>query len=84
LLFYTDGIIDAAGPADRFGETRLRARVAAAPAEPELLVREIELALEEFETGERRDDAAMLAAQLLPRGAGAVTPPRAVGHTERG
>lgn len=74
LLFYTDGITDTRGIDDRFGDIRLRTVLAAAPAEPELLVREIELALQDFETGQARDDSAILAAQLLPRSATMTAP----------
>jgi serine phosphatase RsbU (regulator of sigma subunit) len=61
LLFYTDGVLDAPGQDERFGEERLLAAVAAAPADPPALLHTIEGALRSFATGAGPDDRAMLA-----------------------
>ena len=61
LLFYTDGVLDAPGETERFGEERLRAAVAAAPPEAAALLRAIEGALRGFVAQGAADDRAMLA-----------------------
>ncbi|HEX8204696.1 MAG TPA: GAF domain-containing SpoIIE family protein phosphatase, partial [Solirubrobacteraceae bacterium] len=61
LLFYTDGVVDAPGADDRFGETRLRAAVDDGPADPARLLHAIEAQLHAFVEGPGADDRAMLA-----------------------
>jgi PAS domain S-box-containing protein len=60
LVLYTDGVTEAEGPTDRFGETRLRDRLREASTASEAATG-IEQALDEFCDGEARDDAAFLA-----------------------
>jgi serine phosphatase RsbU (regulator of sigma subunit) len=66
LVFYTDGVLDALGEHDRFGEERLRAAVAAAAGggAAEVVAR-LDAELRAFETGLRRDDTTVLAVQYL-------------------
>ena len=61
MLFYTDGVIDAPGEVERFGEERLRAAIEAAPPDPSALLHTIEAALRAFAVREGADDRAMLA-----------------------
>ena len=61
ILFYTDGVIDAPGEEERFGEERLRAAIEAAPQDPSALLHTIEAALRAFTVREGADDRAMLA-----------------------
>jgi serine phosphatase RsbU (regulator of sigma subunit) len=79
LLFYTDGVIDAPGETERFGEERLRAAVASAPAEPSAMLHTIEAALRRFVTEGSADDRAMIALRYTGNparalGRGRVTP----------
>ena len=63
LLLFTDGVTDTPGAQDRFGDARLHATVAAAPAEPAALLAAVSAALDEFSRGAGLDDRAMLALQ---------------------
>jgi len=60
LVLYTDGVTDAVGEHDRYGDERLQATLAQA-REPEDALRRLEDALAEFEAGEQADDTAALA-----------------------
>jgi sigma-B regulation protein RsbU (phosphoserine phosphatase) len=60
LVVYTDGVIEARGADDRFGEERLRSQLARA-ARPVQAIARIEAALDSFTAGEPEDDAAMVA-----------------------
>jgi hypothetical protein len=60
LVAVTDGITEAGGPAERFGEARLRAELAGSDS-PEIAVRRLEGALDLFTAGVLEDDAAALA-----------------------
>ena len=64
VLFYTDGVVDAPGEEDRFGEERLLEAVATGPADPAGLVAHVESVLRAYQSGERADDRALLALQL--------------------
>ena len=70
LVIYTDGVIEARGVHDRFGEERLRTALAGV-AGPIRAIGRIEAALESFIRGEPDDDAAMIAIQRVGGGAGA-------------
>jgi hypothetical protein len=59
LVLYTDGVTEARGEADRFGEDRLRANLSAV-SDPTQTVARIESALDAFLVGPPQDDAAML------------------------
>ena len=60
LVLYTDGVVDAEGEGERFGERRLRDALAGARDANEA-VRLINRELSEFEVGEQSDDTAVLA-----------------------
>jgi PAS domain S-box-containing protein len=72
LLFYTDGVTETPGEADRFGDARLREAVARAGETPGELLAEIERTLRVFQSGAALDDRAMLALRFVgassPRG----------------
>ena len=61
LFFYTDGVLDAPGARERFGEARLLAAVESAPPDPGPLLAAIDRALRAFVEGHGADDRAMLA-----------------------
>jgi serine phosphatase RsbU (regulator of sigma subunit) len=65
LVLYTDGVTDAVGEVERFGDERLKAALADAH-EPEEALRRIEDGLVEFERGEQADDTCALAIARLP------------------
>lgn len=60
LVAVTDGVTEAGGPSDRFGEGRLRAELAGTES-PATAVRKLEGALDVFADGPLEDDAAALA-----------------------
>jgi PAS domain S-box-containing protein len=60
LVLYTDGVTEARGKHDRFGEKRLHATLAPAGG-PDAAVASLESALDSFVDGEPEDDAAALA-----------------------
>jgi sigma-B regulation protein RsbU (phosphoserine phosphatase) len=60
LVLYTDGVTDATGAEDRFGEDRLRAALAES-RDAEDALRRIADGLADFEAGEQSDDTAALA-----------------------
>ncbi|HZH25306.1 MAG TPA: SpoIIE family protein phosphatase [Solirubrobacteraceae bacterium] len=63
LLLFTDGVTDTPGADGRFGDERLHATVATAPAEPTALLAAVSAALDAFARGAGQDDRAMLALQ---------------------
>lgn len=65
LVVITDGITEAGGPGERFGERRLRAELAGA-AGPAAAVQKLEGALGAFANGVFADDAAILAIAPTP------------------
>ena len=60
LVLYTDGVTEARGAGERFGEERLRLSLSSATG-PRDVVRSVESALDSFIAGEPEDDAAVLA-----------------------
>jgi serine phosphatase RsbU (regulator of sigma subunit) len=64
LVLYTDGVLDARGPDDRFGEDRLAATLAGTTSAEDAVER-IRSALLEFAGTEQDDDTAVLAMQKL-------------------
>jgi phosphoserine phosphatase RsbU/P len=62
LVLYTDGVTEARGESDRFGDDRLRASLSSlsAVSNPTQTVTQVESALESFLVGPPQDDAAML------------------------
>ncbi|HET9153717.1 MAG TPA: SpoIIE family protein phosphatase [Solirubrobacterales bacterium] len=60
IVVVTDGVTEAPGPAERFGEERLRDRLAGS-TDPAQAAARIEGALHEFTGGDLEDDAAILA-----------------------
>ncbi len=74
LVLYTDGVTEARGAGERFGEERLRDSLSSAD-DPRAVIRSVERALDSFIAGEPEDDAAVLAilrsADPAPRNAGA-------------
>jgi serine phosphatase RsbU (regulator of sigma subunit) len=75
LVLYTDGVLDAVGAEERFGERRLMAALAGDVGSqgPEAMAACIERALEDFQEGPQRDDVAILIVQRLPVGGAART-----------
>jgi serine phosphatase RsbU (regulator of sigma subunit) len=59
IAIYTDGVTEARGASDRFGEGRLRASLAGAGS-PLAAVSAVERALDQYIPGEPQDDAALL------------------------
>ena len=59
LLMYTDGVTDVPGAAERFGDERLVAAVAAAPPDADALVAAVSAELDTFASGTALDDRAM-------------------------
>ena len=74
LVLYTDGVLDAVGPDDRFGDERLRAAVAEIPGAVDERVALLTARLEAFRDGERRDDLTVL--MLEYRGAPELSGPQ--------
>ena len=64
LVLYTDGVLDARGPDDRFGEDRLQQSLAGVTSADQAVDR-IQSALLEFAGAEQDDDIAALAIQKL-------------------
>jgi len=60
LVIITDGITEAQGAGERFGEERLRAELRGA-GDPALVMRRLETALNSFTGGRHEDDVAILA-----------------------
>ena len=60
LVLFTDGVIEARGPSERFGEKRLRAELAGADR-PLSAIGRVTGALERFLGGEAEDDIALVA-----------------------
>jgi len=63
LVLYTDGVIEARGPSERFGDARLRAELAGATS-PLAAIGRVGSALEDFLGGEPDDDVAVIAVRL--------------------
>lgn len=87
LVLYTDGVIEARGQSDRFGEERLRAELAGADR-PLAAIGRVTAALEGFLGDEPDDDVAMVAIRRTgaPRFAlrdGAVAAKSAVASTQK-
>jgi PAS domain S-box-containing protein len=72
LVLYTDGVTEARGERDRFGEDRLRESLSTV-TDPSHTVAQIESALDSFLVGPPQDDAAMLVV-LRPSTALPLTP----------
>ncbi|HVL95899.1 MAG TPA: SpoIIE family protein phosphatase [Solirubrobacteraceae bacterium] len=75
IVVYTDGVIDAQGTEDRFGERRLAATLQGARGAADAVAR-VRDALDEFAGGGRRDDTAVLAIEREPAAAAARAPAR--------
>ena len=71
LVLYTDGVVDAEGGGQRFGEPGLRRAIAGA-GDAEDAVARIGRALDAFVAGEQADDTAVLAVSRMPVAAEAV------------
>jgi serine phosphatase RsbU (regulator of sigma subunit) len=65
LVLYTDGVTDAVGEHERYGEERLQSTLVDARA-PEDALRRVEDALVEFERGDQADDTCALAIARRP------------------
>ena len=64
LVLYTDGVIDAVGERERFGEDRLRTTVCDATGAANAVAR-IEAAVSEFARGPQVDDIAVIAVERI-------------------
>jgi phosphoserine phosphatase RsbU/P len=60
LVFYTDGVLDAVGEHDRFGEERLRATLRELEGSVEERLAGLHAALEAFQRGPQSDDTTVL------------------------
>ena len=79
LVVVTDGVIEAQGPTERFGEDRLRAELRGA-TDPAQVVQRVEGSLQEFTEGTLDDDVAMFVlAPLVDAGS---RRPRAIPNLE--
>ncbi len=61
VVLYTDGVTDAVGRTERFGDARLHEALRAQPAEAQAAVDRVVAALDAFEEGPQADDRALLA-----------------------
>jgi anti-sigma regulatory factor (Ser/Thr protein kinase) len=69
LVLYTDGVTDARGAEDRFGDRRLLQLLSTVDgAPPSALVQAVDRALRRYEHGPQRDDTAVLAVARLSPG----------------
>jgi PAS domain S-box-containing protein len=75
LVIYTDGILDAQGETDRFGEERLRSMLKGS-ADPRDVIARVERALDSFVVGNPRDDTALVAVMRTAVAAAAGRRPR--------
>ena len=67
LVLHTDGITDARGARERFGEDRLRALLQQhGTVAPDMLLAELEAALDAFQVGPQADDTALIALRRQP------------------
>ena len=64
LVLYTDGVFDAVGKTERFGEDRLQRTVAGVRDAADAVAR-IDAALSDFEVGAQADDTAVLAVERV-------------------
>ena len=80
LVLYTDGVTEALGQRERFGEERLVRCLAEGPTEPEGLIAHLAAALDAFQLPGQRDDTAVLAMRLVgaPAPVGVYPPKSAV------
>jgi serine phosphatase RsbU (regulator of sigma subunit) len=65
ILLYTDGVTEARGPRQRFGEHRLVEAVEGSAATPAELVRAVDGAVSQFRAGPLDDDTALFALQYM-------------------
>ena len=81
LVLYTDGVTDTGGEHERFGTERLEALVAeAAGSDADALAARIDGALRDFQSGEQRDDMALLVLQASGGAAGAASQAAVLGQ----
>ncbi|MDX6554007.1 MAG: hypothetical protein QOD86_202, partial [Miltoncostaeaceae bacterium] len=66
LVLYTDGITEALGEIDRFGEERLVRCLRDGPSDPEGLIAHLARTLDAFQLPGQNDDTAVLALRLEP------------------
>ena len=74
IVLYTDGVLDAVGPDDRFGDDRLRAALVEISGAVDERVARLTERLETIRDGERRDDQTVL--MLEYRGAPELSVPQ--------
>ena len=80
LILYTDGVTDAIGAVDRFGEDRLHAVLRDhADAPPQALLAELDAALAAFAVGPQADDTAAVALRRSAVGAASESVTRTAG-----
>jgi sigma-B regulation protein RsbU (phosphoserine phosphatase) len=61
LVLYTDGVLDAVGADERFGEARLRALLHGPAEHADAVVHRVDEALSAFQAGPQADDTAVVA-----------------------
>jgi serine phosphatase RsbU (regulator of sigma subunit) len=77
VVLYTDGVLDAVGERDRFGEQRLRDAVAELTGSVEERLAGLDARLEAFQRGPQRDDTTVLVLEYRGGGERAGTGARA-------
>ena len=71
VVLYTDGVLDAVGESDRFGERRLREALAELTGSVDERLAGLDARLEAFQRGPQRDDTTVLVLEYRGRGASA-------------
>jgi serine phosphatase RsbU (regulator of sigma subunit) len=81
LVLYTDGVTDAVGAQERFGDGRLtRLLAATAGSSADAIAEQVDRAVADFQIGDQRDDVALLVLQASGGATGAAGEPAVIGE----